>query len=147
MEIDHFPETAEDAADILNVVRSNREACNHRKLAAEHAVHQTIVHLKVLMCKASSTEAMELLQKDLRKLYKKLLVLDKGILEADQKIGAVRTILGQRGLPVALYTTQLYNRQDWGLDPPTEFQFDDSSETSSVESDSIVSNMDSRSEG
>jgi hypothetical protein len=131
--LEDFPETPEDAQDLLSIARCDREACNHRKLAVEHAVQRTITHLKVLKRKTPSDEYANLLTGDLQELYQELLKLDDELLEADKNVGAVRSTLGRKGLPVELHPGQLYEREAWGLDPPNEFQVDDSSsETSNI---------------
>jgi hypothetical protein len=126
LKIPDFPETSEDAADLLNLVRSSREERNHRKLAVEYAANQTAIQLKVLKRKTSSNSSVATATSDLRALQHELSKLDEELLEADQDVGVVRGLISEKGLPVAFYPNALYNRRDLDVDPDSMFDYDSS---------------------
>jgi hypothetical protein len=140
--IPNFPETPEDAADLLNLVRSSREECNHRKLAVELAVHQIAIQLKVLQRKSFSDSSVATTTNDLQALQQELSELDEELMNADEEVGVIRGLINRKGLPVEFYPEALYDRRNLPLRPDSMFEDNGSASTSSDGGTNIVSDPD-----
>ena len=99
MEIPGFPETEDDAKNTLDFVRSQREECEHLKSAAEAAVHQCILQLRI--CQHTASEQLTIHRiSDLARRRNNLVGATEALLQAERRIGSVRTLLRTKGLPV-----------------------------------------------
>lgn len=98
MKISEFPQTIEDAADLLAMARSSRVERKYWKLAAEEAVHQGDVQLQVLSRNASDDTMVGI--RDLQVLRHELSKATKKLLEADEDVAVACSMICMKGLPL-----------------------------------------------
>jgi hypothetical protein len=98
MKISEFPQTTEDAADLLAMARSSRVERKYRKLAAEEAVRQGDIQLQVLSRNASDDTMVGI--GDLQVLRHELSKATKKLLEADEDVAVARSMIRMKGLPL-----------------------------------------------
>jgi hypothetical protein len=99
LDIPHFPETEDDARNLLNFVRSQREECEFRKHALEAAVHQCVLQLQVFQQKPSPQLTIQRLA-DLDIRREALTRATEALLQAEGRIGAVRGLIHAKSLPL-----------------------------------------------
>jgi hypothetical protein len=96
-----FPETEQDAENILRFVRSQRDECLLIKDAAEQSVHQRILQLQILQRNAGDSNNVTILGlADLERRREALARAEDTLAAADLRVGAVRTLLRGNALPL-----------------------------------------------
>jgi len=95
-----FPDTAEEAADLLGIARSSREERSCLKLATEHAVHQGARELQALNRRHPDPQIVESSLEDLKTLQEELATTSAHLVESDREIGVVRSLITHKGLPL-----------------------------------------------
>jgi hypothetical protein len=100
LQLPDFPDTAEEAADLLGIARSSREERSCRKLATEHAVHQGARELQALNRRHPDLQIIESSLEDLKTLQEELAATSAHLVESDREIGVVRSLITHKGLPL-----------------------------------------------
>ena len=101
LNIPGFPQTEQDAENILRFVRSQRDECQLTKDAAEQSVHQCILHLQILQRNPRDTNDLTVLRlADLDRCREVLAQAEEALGAADLRVGAVRTLLRRKALPL-----------------------------------------------
>ena len=100
LNIPGFPQTDQDAENILRFVRSQRDECQLTKDAAEQSVHQCILHLQILQRNPSDPNVITLRLVDLERRREALTQAIDALAAADLRVGAVRTLLRRKALPL-----------------------------------------------
>ena len=96
-----FPQTEQDAENILRFVRSQRDECLLIKDAAEQSVHQCILQLQILQRNAGASNDVTILGlADLERRREALARAEDTLAAADLRVGAVRTLLRRNALPL-----------------------------------------------
>jgi predicted XRE-type DNA-binding protein len=129
LEIPGFPETEDDAKNTLSFVRSQREECEHLKSAAEAAVHQCILQLQI--CQQTVSEQLTIQRiSDLARRRNNLVRATEALLQAERRIGHVRTLLRTKGLPVVFSRHDDFRSQ---VSNPSQFFRDSNDDNDLVE--------------
>jgi hypothetical protein len=101
LNLPEFPQTEQDAENILRFVRSQRDECQLIKDAAEQSVHQCILRLQILQRNAGDTNDTTILGlADLERRREALALAEDTVAAADLRVGAVRTLLRRNALPL-----------------------------------------------
>jgi len=95
-----FPQTDEDAENILRFVRSQRDECRLTKEAAEQALHQCILQIQVLQRTPDTYNATVLRLADLERRQETLAQAEEALAAAELRVGAVRDLLRRKVLPL-----------------------------------------------
>ena len=122
MQLPEFPKTLEDAEDLLNLIRSSQEECQHRKSAAEHAVYQVTVQIQVLQ--RHKPASMDQSVTTLRILEQELAKVSGDLLDADVQLGAIRSLVRSKGFPVHSRPVKLFNNDQLDVDLLTDASSD-----------------------
>jgi hypothetical protein len=93
LQIPEFPTTLKDAEDLLSLIRSSQEQCQQRKSAAEHVVYQITVQIRVLQQYKPTFYSLNQSMSTLRILEQELARASDDLLEADVKLGAIRSLV------------------------------------------------------
>ena len=128
LNIPGFPESPEEADDLLSIAHSWRGQWNCYKLGAEHAVHQMNIFTKALQRQSCTMDEGERLL-TLRQLDR----VRRELLKADAELGAARGFLRSKSLPIKSCVTQDYNLAEDEIAESTMH----SEEGSSRDSDSL----------
>ena len=134
-----FPETAEDAANILALARASRDERKCHKVAARLAIQQVMILLQVVRRKGGDEQRQ---QGDLPKLHSDLANASRSLSDAHHDIGLVSSIVRRKGFALE-YGPEYHGHapdtpvdDDVGLDTasvvPSNFGADEDSELSHV---------------
>jgi hypothetical protein len=96
----NFPETAEDAASLLDIARGRREECHCLKLAAEHAVRQSRIELQLISRQTTNDSEVHQVVGHLQTLQGDLEKSQIELSNADDDVGGVRSLIRRKGFPV-----------------------------------------------
>ena len=129
----NFPETAEDAASLLDIARGRREECHCLKLAAEHAVRQCRIELQLTSRQTTNDSEVHQVVGHLQTLQGDLEKSQIELSNADDDVGGVRSLIRRKGFPVE------FGPGNWG---PVDRRISHVSGTSSDDSHSSVSDHD-----
>jgi hypothetical protein len=95
----NFPQTHEDAANVLSLARASRDQQKCRKLDLRLELHQVVVRQKV-MNRRGGDEPQGQDNGNLQILYRQLSEVNEKLAEAEQDIGLIRFVIRKRGFPL-----------------------------------------------
>ena len=98
--VPNFPQTAEDAADLLTIARLSSDERSHRRSAVEDAVKQGVRELQALMRQNSSTPIITECLEEIATLKNELVTASTELGVAEEEIGVVRSLICQKALPL-----------------------------------------------
>jgi hypothetical protein len=107
-------ETAEDAANVLDLVRWRRDQNTYRKIAAQHAVLWCTKQLHMLQAKSCDEELINTGLRQLRISQTELSAAMEELSNAHRDVSTVRTTLRRKRLPIPIRS---HNIADENLKP------------------------------
>jgi hypothetical protein len=143
LHIPGFPHTDEDAENILRFVRSQRDECELTKEAAEQSVHRCILGIQILRRYPRDSDNDLIVRQlvHLERCREALATAHEAMEAADLRVGAVRTLLRKKALPLVFPQTAEFR----GFPPKPRPTIHDGSDDSQ-HSDELVSDSDVESE-
>jgi hypothetical protein len=101
LKMPRFPQTEQDAKNLLRFVRSQRDECQRMREAAEQSVHQCILHLQILQRDSGGTNNVTIRRlADLECRRKALAKAEQTRDAAALRVGDVRALLRDKDLPL-----------------------------------------------
>jgi hypothetical protein len=83
LQLPNFPDSAEEAADLLRIARSSREESSCRKLATKHAVRQGARELQALTRRHPDLPIVRRSMEDLKILHEELKTMSARLARLD----------------------------------------------------------------
>ena len=123
LDITEFPETAEDAANILALARASMDERKYHKLAAQLAIQQVMLLLRVVRRKGGDEQQQ---QGDLPKLYSDLASASRSLTDAHRDVGLVSSVVRRKGFALE------YGPEYHGHAPDTHIDDDTDLDTASA---------------
>jgi hypothetical protein len=134
LQLPGYPDSEVDAADILQVVHSRREEAEHRKYAAEKAVHRCTIQLSIFERKMDEQGVSQSVG-ELESCRRELSCATEAVAGAEEDIGVVRVLLRKRG-----FSTYFHNEGGVPL-PHLPTYRDDAGEDSGSDNDCSDSDL------